>query len=77
LGEPTIGLLIVEVEPDSPAYVSGLRRGDVLIAAGGPRFRGIEDLADAINAATSSGMLLLDVIRAGSLSKYRVKMPRG
>ena len=74
-GEPIIGLLIVDVESNSPACVSGLRHGDVLLAAGGMRFRGVEDLAHAISTATSSGALLLDVVRAGSLSKYRVKMP--
>jgi serine protease Do len=70
------GLMVLELEPDSAAHLSGVMVGDVLIAAGGARFRGVGDLADAIAAASSAGSLSLEFIRAGRPGTCRVKFGR-
>ncbi len=56
------GLLIREVTEDSPAARSGLAAGDLIVAAAGQPVRAIDDLFDALQAA-SGGTIELTVIR--------------
>jgi serine protease Do len=56
------GLLVRGVEPDSPAGRAGLERGDLIVAIGGRPLHGLDDLFDALEAATS-GDVTLTVVR--------------
>jgi serine protease Do len=55
------GLLVQEVEEQSPAERAGLERGDLLVAAGGRELGGLDDLLAAIDAAESA--IELTVVR--------------
>ena len=68
-----VGLKVVELEPNSAAHLSGVRVGDILTASGGAGFQGVEDLAEAIDAASSTGTLVLDIIRTGIRTMSTVK----
>ena len=57
------GLLVRAVQEASPAAVSGLARGDRLVAVDGRPLRGVDDLFDALDGAR--GALTLTVVRAG------------
>ena len=57
------GLLVRAVQEASPAAVSGLARGDRLVAVDGRPLRGVDDLFDALDGAR--GALTLTVERAG------------
>lgn len=48
------GLLVRAVQEGSPAERAGIRRGDLLVAAGGRRLVGLDDLLDALEAATGT-----------------------
>ena len=45
------GLLVREVEEDSPAAQAGLTQGDLIVAAAGNPVRGLDDLFQALDAA--------------------------
>jgi S1-C subfamily serine protease len=56
------GVLVLEVEPGSPAARPSLMIGDLLIGANGRRFESIEDLGEAIRAS-QGGTLRLQFLR--------------
>jgi serine protease Do len=63
VGLPEIeGLLIRDVEADSPAARAGLAQGDLVVAAGGRPVRTSDDLFDALQAA-QGGTIQLNVVR--------------
>jgi S1-C subfamily serine protease len=66
LGQGT-GLLLVTVEPDSPAEAAGLALGDTIVAAGGEPTQRLRDLLSAIEADLIGKELELSVLRAGEL----------
>ena len=66
------GLLVVDVEPGSPAAESGLRRGDVIVKAAGDAMEAVGDFEKALAAAKKKGRLLLRVARGGMHSSYVV-----
>ena len=57
------GLLILEIEPGSPAEIGGLQVGDVLTGAGGRPFQAPFDLALSLEA--DGGVVWLDLLRGG------------
>ena len=62
LGIPksTSGVVIVQVEPESPAAESGLRAGDVIQEVNRQSVKTVAEFKDAINRASSSILLLVD-----------------
>jgi len=56
-----IGLLVIKVEPGSPAANAPLRVGDLLIGAGGRPFRSTDDLYQALDNA--GGLIRLEFLR--------------
>jgi serine protease Do len=55
------GLLVHQVEPESPAAAAGLQRGDLIVAAQGRPLHGYDDLFDALEAG--AGELALSIVR--------------
>src|SRR5215472_10229119 len=58
----TDGLLVRDVEEDSPAARAGLAQGDLIVAAAGHPVRTPDDLVDALPAA-QGGTIELDIVR--------------
>ncbi|MGO4880944.1 MAG: PDZ domain-containing protein [Bryobacteraceae bacterium] len=61
LEDRRFGLLVLKVEPASPAAGVPLWTGDVLIGAGGRAFRSVDDLHEALDAA--AGVIHLQFLR--------------
>jgi serine protease Do len=57
------GVLVREVEPDSPAARAGLREGDLIVAAGGREIREPDDVYDALGEVHAGSRLQLSVVR--------------
>lgn len=57
------GVLIQEVEEGSAAAHAGLRRGDLIVAAGGSPVTTVDDLYQAIDGLAPGASLSLDVVR--------------
>jgi serine protease Do len=57
------GVLVREVEGDSPAATAGIERGDLLVAAAGEPLESVEALYAALDAARADGRLELTVVR--------------
>ena len=57
------GVLIQEVEGDSPADNAGLRRGDLIVDAGGAPVTTIDDLYQAVDGLGAGQSLVLTVVR--------------
>jgi S1-C subfamily serine protease len=55
------GLLVREVEEESPAAKAGVREGDLLVSAGGKAIASADDLFDALGAAAAT--LSLGIVR--------------
>ena len=58
----SIALVVLEVAPGGPGAAASILIGDLLLGANGKQFRNVDDLADAIDAATS-GILTLQFAR--------------
>jgi len=66
------GLLIVNVEADSPAEQAGLLLGDTLIAAGERETADINGLQDALGPGSAGSQLAVKVVRAGQRTDVTV-----
>jgi serine protease Do/serine protease DegQ len=60
------GVLVTEVEPGSPAWRAGLRKGDVIISANRKQIKSLAELASIIKG---SNTLLLNIQR-GNLALF-------
>jgi Do/DeqQ family serine protease len=58
------GVVVAAIEPGSPAAQSGLRRGDVIVAANRMRVHNVDELAKA--AGKENDHLLLQILRGGA-----------
>jgi serine protease Do len=65
------GLLVREVEPDGPAGVAGLQRGDLIVAAGGRPVDSIDALLAAVDGA--GPRLDLSVVRGVEEISFEVR----
>jgi S1-C subfamily serine protease len=59
------GVLVVSVEPGSPAERAGLREGDVVVEYGGARVAGIDDLHRLLSEAERGAAARLAFVRGG------------
>ncbi|HEX7102208.1 MAG TPA: trypsin-like peptidase domain-containing protein [Nitrolancea sp.] len=66
------GLLIVNVEAESPAEQAGLFLGDTLIAAGDRETADINGLQDALGPGSAGSHLVAKVVRAGQLTDVTI-----
>lgn len=66
------GLIVVNVEPDSPAERAGILLGDVLLGLGGRPTRQIADLQSALTHDSIGQQLTLSVIRAGAAHEIEI-----
>lgn len=57
------GVLVRAVEDGSPAARAGLRRGDLIVAAGGREIDRVEALYEALDGAGDEGRLELTIVR--------------
>jgi S1-C subfamily serine protease len=69
----TEGLLVRQVEDGSPASRAGLAEGDLIVGAAGDPVRGMDDLFDALGAATG-GQLDLTIVRGAEERTVRVTL---
>jgi serine protease Do len=60
---PRDGLLVAGVEDDGPAARAGVRRGDLIVAAGGRPVADADELHAALEALADGGTLALTVVR--------------
>src|SRR5215210_5650972 len=68
------GALIEEVEPGGPADAAGIRRGDVVIAAGSEDVRSSGDLVSVLRDYQHGDTVDLTVLRNGEKSKFQVNL---
>jgi S1-C subfamily serine protease len=59
------GLLLVSIEPESPAAKAGLLLGDVLVRIDGKEIESFEQLLDTLGGDAVGKHVRLDVVRAG------------
>jgi serine protease Do len=66
-----LGLVVLEVTPQSPAERASLRPGDILISAAAKPFHSLKDLEDALSS-TREGRLEIEFRRGASTRARRV-----
>ena len=57
------GLLVRDVQPDSPAGHAGVRQGDLIVEAGGVPVTSVDDLYQALDAVGDGESLALGLVR--------------
>ena len=67
------GILVAEVEPESPAATAGLRAGDVILRAGSETVREPRELAHVVGAWPNDERLPLVVSRDGDERTFKVE----
>jgi S1-C subfamily serine protease len=67
-GRQTTGLLLVGVEPGSPAEGAGLMVGDILVGFKGAAVRGHEELLELLGSDAAGAEARAEIVRGGSLT---------
>lgn len=75
LGMPGGGVLVLSVEPGSPASRTDLTEGDVLVALGGEPIGGVDGLHELLTEERIDVPTTLDVLRSGQRAQLTV-VPR-
>jgi S1-C subfamily serine protease len=76
----TYGLLVARVDARSPAAISGLESGDILLALDAQRIADIQDLEAKVREKSHGGSATLAVFRNGAIRQIEVNVrttPRG
>lgn len=71
------GLLVREVEEDSPAGRAGLRGGDLIVEAGGRPVATVDDLHGVLDGLDPTSSLALDVVRGAEELSVTVSFGAG
>jgi serine protease Do len=66
------GVLVRSVADGGPAAAAGVRRGDLIVAAGGAPVEGVDVLYEALDAAAAGGAIELTVLRGNDETKLDV-----
>jgi S1-C subfamily serine protease len=66
------GLLLVSVEPDSPADQAGLLMGDTIVAFGGETVRDMDDLLALLSGDSVGSSFPVRIVRGGQLQEIAV-----
>jgi S1-C subfamily serine protease len=66
------GLLVIHVEPNSPAAHSRLVQGDTLVTLNGRPLRSLNDLALVLNGDRGEGQAVAQVVRGGQVRELPV-----
>ena len=76
-GKRVLGLLLLEIQPDSLAASAGLLTGDVLIETAGQFFQRTTDLAQALWQLNPGDTLQLDFLRGSDRTSCQVQILNG
>ncbi len=68
------GIMLLGIEPEGPAAVSGLILGDVLLAAGGQPLARPESLAELLQRTPAGQTVTFRVLRAGAVQDLDVRI---
>lgn len=66
------GVLLVAVEPGSPAEQAGLALGDTIVALGGEPVRHMDDLLGALNGDRIGATVPVRIVRGGQVQELQV-----
>lgn len=72
--EQKVGLMVVSVQPDSPAAKGGLMLGDILLALNGKALHRMEDLLAALGELGAGTSVNLKIWRGGQLRDLEVTL---
>jgi aminopeptidase YwaD len=67
------GVRVDEVYRDKPAGLAGLKRGDIIVEAGGRRILSIHDLGFALQVENQQGPLGLAIVRDGNIVYLEIR----
>lgn len=71
---PSEGARILEVKPDTPAALAGLRAGDRIVTLDDELIRSRNDLIDKLNCIAARTTIVLGVVRAGEPAGSRIEL---
>lgn len=72
----TYSVVVDSVFPDTPAYKSGLRSGDVIVAVDNKRMRKRSDFSNWVKQAGVNTPILFRVIRGNTVRNFQVEMKK-
>jgi serine protease Do len=75
-GKPRYGLVLLEIEPGSPAFAASLMPGDILLGTEGHAFTSPDDLAESIQGS-GPRLLRLEFVRGETRQIRRVTVQLG
>jgi serine protease Do len=70
----TDGVLIADVEPDSPADLAGIHPGDIIVRVDGQRLRDLHELRNAIGMKAPGTRVELEIFRGGEYRTITVTL---
>ncbi len=72
--DSTNGILITEVQPDSPAEKAGIKQGDVIVSLDGRKLEHVQELRNKIALIVPGTEASIGIIRNGKAEKIDVKI---
>lgn len=66
------GVIVLEIEPDSPAQKAGLVIGDILVSLAGQSIAGLEDVQSHLSSGNIGKPLTAGIVRGGAAQEVNV-----